>query len=523
MSRYVFARDRTSPVLTGIAPEDLINWRAAPDLVPEGRNQPSDVRHAPKWTNTHAVASFSLDIPQVAGFTPLLATEFDLASSPLLEWRHGKGRVLLSTLDFTGRVGTDPAATRLAGNLLTYAATPVPAARQVLYAGGETGRALVTRLCGPADSATAEAPPAETLLVLGDDAPEYTRERFAAFIKAGGHVLSLPKSADSLAKLGFKTEARTLSRVPETEHPLFHAIGPNLLRWREPAPVTLFAESGQPANVQVVAGGAAAVWTDGSGTAVFLQLGPDMFAATTAPAPDKSREENLQLSRIRLAQLTAQLLTNLGAPVPAALAERLMILDMGPAYELLSTWNVLGPFFVAKEDGNSMLNTRFPGEETAIAGDDNPNSVFTTPDGRRLDWRWTVTASEGNGFIDIGKALKRSELAVAYVMRRFTSDSEREAVLRFGADWRAMIWVNGEPVFRTLAGGNNPLAHQVRIKLRRGENVIAMKIGAGSKGFGFYASLSLPIPAGQGVPPALKQVSPYFLDAGFDPYQYFYW
>ena len=84
-----------------------------------------------------------------------------------------------------------------------------------------------------------------------------------------------------------------------------------------------------------------------------------------------------------------------------------------------------------------MLNTRFPGEETAIAGDENPNNVFTAPDGRRLDWRWTVTANEGTGYIDLAKALKRTELAVAYVMRRCNSDTDREAVLRFGADWRA--------------------------------------------------------------------------------------
>ena len=97
--------------------------------------------------------------------------------------------------------------------------------------------------------------PADTLLVLGNEAPEFTRERLAAFLKAGGHVLALPQSADALAKLGLKAETKTLSRVAEANHPLFHAIGPNLLRWREPAAVTLFATDGQPVGVQVVADG----------------------------------------------------------------------------------------------------------------------------------------------------------------------------------------------------------------------------------------------------------------------------
>ena len=54
MPRYVFATDSSDPLTQGLAPEDLINWRGSPDLLPEGKNQPSETQHAPKWVNTHA-------------------------------------------------------------------------------------------------------------------------------------------------------------------------------------------------------------------------------------------------------------------------------------------------------------------------------------------------------------------------------------------------------------------------------------------------------------------------------------
>jgi beta-galactosidase len=522
MPRYVFLRDTTNPMLAGLQPEDLINWRGTPGLLAEGVNAPSDVRHAPKWTNTHALASSCLAIPQVAGFTPLLAAEFDLAYSPLLEWRNGRGRIIFSTLDFTGRVGVDPVATRLAANLVRHAAQRPASTRRVCYAGGPLGRALLDRLQVAVEPQLALTNPAGTLLICGEGDTGIAPDALQAFLSAGGRTLALPQPAEMLTQAGFITATKNVVRVAEASHPFFRALGANTWRWRDALDVTAFAATGQPAGTTVLADGLAAVRTVGKGAQVYLQVGPELLETRYLKPEDSAKREGIQLSIARLYQLQAQLLTNLGATPSAREAARLAVLDMGPAFETLGSWNVLGPFRVAKDDGDAMLDTKFPGEDSAMAGDDNPNIIFTRDDGVRLDWRKTVEA-DNRGFIDLGKKLQVSELAVAYVMRRITCNTAHDAVLRFGADWRAMIWVNGTPVFRTLNGGNNPLAYRVAIPLRKGENTIAMKIASGSKGFGFFASLSKPPAPGLAITPELKGVSYYLLDDGFDPYQYFYW
>ncbi|NUQ00586.1 MAG: hypothetical protein HUU35_12105, partial [Armatimonadetes bacterium] len=162
--RQVFAASG-SGLADELSPESLRYWRGTPDLLPEGRAaRDSEVQHAPKWTNSHAVASTVMEIPHVVGLAPLLACEFDLAYSPLLVWRHGQGQVVFSSLDLSGRVGSDPDATRLAANLLAECLKPAAPRQGVRYLGGPRGRALVERLGVALNDRTAQ------LLVVGEEA-----------------------------------------------------------------------------------------------------------------------------------------------------------------------------------------------------------------------------------------------------------------------------------------------------------------------------------------------------------------
>lgn len=214
MTRYVFARDAQSPILAGIAPEDLINWRGSPDLLPEGKMaRDYDGPRAPRWTNTGAVASTVFEIPQVVGFTPVLSCEFDLAYTPLLHLRHGKGRITCCSLDLTDRVGVDPGATRLAANLLA-----------------ECQRALAPT-------------------------PAYTVHPAAA---AGGLKLS----------------ERELWRVPLDGHPLLRGVDTSLLRWRDGLRTPAYDPTGQPAGSTVLLGGLALV----RGNDVWLAADPALLA-----------------------------------------------------------------------------------------------------------------------------------------------------------------------------------------------------------------------------------------------------
>src|SRR5690606_15302321 len=99
----------------------------------------------------------------------------------------------------------------------------------------------------------------------------------------------------------------------------------------------------------------------------------------------------------------------------------------------------------------------------------------------------------------------------------------RTATLRLGFDYWARVYLNGKPVYQSSGGPGSPAAnrHRVKVQLNEGENVLTLKVVAGSKGFGFWANLSEP---GAGVEdmkqlerelPALYEP----LEFPFDPYE----
>lgn len=524
MPRRVFPSGANCPVMDGLAVSDLADWRGSSDLLPEGVNQVSETKHVMKWTNTHAVASSMPQIPRAVGFTPLLSAEFDLDYSPLLEWRFGKGVVLFSALDFTGRVGVDPAATTLARNVLAYVDAIAPdLTRRVVCSGDQDAIDLLRRLGVNAAPAAQLDDPAGTILVVAGAGPAQQEvEKFAA---AGGRVFFLPQSPERLAAYGLKTQRLSLRKAPAEGDRSFRNIGPGLLRWRDALALEAFQPEGQPPGIMVLAGGIAATRTVGKGVLFFSQVSPLLLSAKYAE--DKDRAEAVGLSVIRLEQLLARLLGNLGAGPSDRIATRVSTcIDSGSQFITLKNWNVLGPYRVDHNDGEAMLNTKYAAEDMAMAGDTNPNITFPNPNGKAFDWRDSVNADR-NGFVNLGAFYKLEDKAVAYVATTFASETDRNAVLRVGCDWRMKIWVNGKEVFRTLDGKNMPGAYHVKVALKKGENAISFKVGSGSRGFGFYADITKEVASAKVRDlPELKKISLYAdrpLEDEFDPYFFTYW
>lgn len=524
MPRRAFPSGADCPVMQGLTASDLADWRGSSDLLPEGINQVSDTKHVMKWTNTHAVASSMPQIPRAVGFTPLLSAEFDLDYSPLLEWHCGKGAVLFSALDFTGRVGVDPAATILARNVLAHLdTTGAEASRRVVCAGGQDTVDLLHRLGVAVTPGAGLELPAQTLLVVAGAGP--SPREVEAFAAAGGRVVFLMQSPEALAAYGLQTNRASLRKAPVESDPAFRGIGPNLLRWRDALPVDVFRADGQPPGTRVLAGGIAAVKAIGQGQLLFCQVSPSLLAGRYANDPD--RAQAVGLSVIRLEQLLARLLGNLGAEPAESLAQRVSTcLDSDSQFIALKHWNVLGPYRVDHDNGEAMLDERFPAEDMAVAGDTNPNITFPNPGGKAFDWRDAVNA-DAKGFVNLAAFYKVEDKAVAYAVAAFESSFEREAVLRVGCDWRMRIWVNGKEVFRTVNGKNTPGAYQVKVPLCKGENAISFKIGSGSRGFGFYADITKEAEPGRIRDASeLKRVSLYadrHQEDEFDPYAFTYW
>lgn len=445
---------------------ELSYWRGKSTLLPEFTPPRAyDLPVAPKTSNRNTVATSVMEIPQAVGFLPLLAGEFDMNYSPLLVFNAEKGAIVYSSLDFTGRVGVDPAATRTAAQLF---------------------RTM--------DDFVAEAMPDVTV-----------------------HV-NLPP--EELAKRQIKTEPAKTRRLTPPGNDYKNLLPPNLLRFRDEITYNKIV-SGRDGDI-IECDGAFLFRREGENVQFFCQLAPELLENRYASEPDKA--EGVALSVLRLKQLVARLKSLSGNNTDPAVFDRLLKVRKGAAFQDLDNWTVFGPFDPKTTDAAKALATEFPGEKAAVAGDLNPNITYQHG-GRTFDFRTTATA-EAEHFVNLGRAVgNTSGNIIAYAVRDVNSPAERKATLRFGLDYFGRVYVNGKLVFEQSTNHSAPKPNQfrIRIPLKAGENVITFKVLSGSKGFGFWANLSEEEAEGQEQEGAAGEL---LYDPNIktrNPYEYHYW
>ena len=466
--REVYGMCSSGRVMEGLEDSDLASWRGRPTLLPEyGRARNPSYTAYPKGCNRHVVASTVIEIPEHAGFWPLLQTEFDLAYTPLLRWPHGKGGIIFSTLDLTDRVGPEPGATVLAGNIL-------------------------------AELDTFENP------------------------EAGKVKLHFAADKDELAKAGIGSKTSQLWRVTY-DGELAKILPRNLSRFRDAVtPALVTAPGAQSGGLYFR-----------TGDDVYVQLGAKLLE--TRWTGEKEFRERIAMRRsvIRLRQLESRVRTAFGAQTPDAVSAKFGELKHVPGFVDLKEWYVMGPY---RNKTIEDLDTVFPGEKEALAGDLNPNYMF---DGR-LDFR-THIEQRPDGFVDIGAVWTDcDEHCLGYAIREVESDTERDALLRLGFDWWVKLFVNGEYVphcgeWLEKNGDANgkyrfgcpayPNGRKVKIHLKKGRNVICIKIRSGHSSCGFWANLSEPgADISGGKDEAAKTVSVYETEIPVaTPFSYSYW
>lgn len=525
MSRIAFPTTPRNPILLNMGRDELCYWRGVSDLLPPAVNQHSEIPHAQKWTNTHGISSSTPQIPRVVGFSPIVSSEFDQDYSPLMEWRSGTGKVMFCSFDLTGRVGVDPGATILAENLLKYMdSTKGTAVRRVVYSGDEATRGLLTKLGVDPEKEFLHEAASKYVLVLGPN-PKLSIEQILTFAKKGGHVLALAQNNEWLAKLGIATQQRSIQRVSADGVDIaFPGVGPKYLRWRDRIDATLIAKDPSNKNLSVYAEGLIAKLTQGKGKIIFCQVEPS-FIVSKYPS-DKARAQAVELSGYRLEQLLSILLTQSGVHPSSRLAERLSVVAEPSVNRPIANWNIMGPFPLEK-DGPEGLSMVLPGEQYAIDGQADPDVLVESSDGKKLDWRRTVRAKD-NGFVDLSQAFNCKTSAVGYAIASIFSETDRNAMLRVGCDWRMIVWLNGQEVFRTTDGQAKPNAYRIKIKLKKGKNSIGIKVASGTNGFGFYADVSGSETASPSRYTNDAEAASVFYGGStmadeFDPYQFTYW
>jgi beta-galactosidase len=315
--RQVFPRLADHPVLAGIAPNHLRDWRGdatntAPRLTYELRPM-----HGPtvQWCgipvprpwrcgNRGNVASVLIEKPTRGDFLPIVDGGYSLQYAPLMEYRDGDGLILFCQLDVTGRTEVDPAADTIVHNLLRHvAAWKPPARRKMLYVGEEAGRKHFDASAYDGGEITPDQ-----VLVVGPDAARRLaghRAAVARFLQSGGRALAIGVGPDEVALLAPNAKTRQAEFInsvfaPPPHTSMLAGIGPADAHQRAPRPAHLVGE-GVPSVV---------------GNVVFYPVAPWQL--------NYPREYNLKRTYRRSSFLLTRVAANLGVrektPLPAHFA-----------------------------------------------------------------------------------------------------------------------------------------------------------------------------------------------------------
>ncbi len=358
VARRVFPIPSATPhsALDTLHSEDLRDWTGSSTLIeahPEyvGNYLRGNEREQPyagwHWGNRGGVSSAAIEKPHRSGWRPLLECEWDLAYTPLMELDHGKGRVIVCTLDLEDHVALDPAARRMAGRLVDYALhfPPSPQASSVVYLGGATGAAWLDKI-GVTYQKSEKLDTAAGLLLIAPDATLDTAA-LAAYLEKGGKAFFLPRSQPGGAlSTTLKPSAERFSgSLSAPEWPEARGLSASDLRWRSYLDTPPWLLS---AGAEVGADGLIGRKLIGKGVVIFCQVDPDCFRA--------DEKTYFRYTRWRATRAVAQLLSNLGACFP--LDSRIFHpVDPGPmspddAWQIAANGDRSGPQAIGPRGGS---------------------------------------------------------------------------------------------------------------------------------------------------------------------------
>jgi len=303
--RQVFKRVPDHPLLAGLDVEHLRDWRGEAtvqpprlkyELSPRFSGAPAvkwcDIEVSRVWRcgNRGNVASVLIEKPARGDFLPILDGGYSLQYSPLMEYREGKGMVLFCQVDVTRRTEADPAAGRLARNILNHvflstqhSALSTP--RKAVYAGEAGGRRHLVFSGVSVDEYDGGKLSPDQVLIVGTGAGKVLAPNapaIAEFLKTGGHVMALGlDEQEANALLPFKIGMKKAEHIACYFDP---PAGDSLLAGIAPADV----HNRDPRQIPLVTSGARAL---GDGVlaqkdrVVFCQLPPYALTSSQGVVP----------------------------------------------------------------------------------------------------------------------------------------------------------------------------------------------------------------------------------------------
>jgi beta-galactosidase len=255
--RRVFRPIPDHPLLAGISDEHLHDWCGDATLLAPRLKYQLRPRYGPtvNWCdipvtriwrcgNRGNVASVLIEKPPCGDFRPILDGSYGLQYSPLMEYREGRGLVLLCQLDVTCRSEDDPVAQTLGRNILEYVSSWKPGpSRKAMYVGEVAGRAHLQHGGLDVEDYGGGELRADEVLIAGPGAGaklDRNAASIASWLKAGGNLLALGlDERDANAFLPFKITTRSAEHISawfdaSGQHALLAGISPADTHNRDP-------------------------------------------------------------------------------------------------------------------------------------------------------------------------------------------------------------------------------------------------------------------------------------------------
>lgn len=199
-----------------------------------------------------------------------------------------------------------------------------------------------------------------------------------------------------------------------------------------------------------------------------------------------------------LACLVSRTLADSPAPATSHLKDEMRQPWSRSDERFIRHWQVLGEIPLADDFEKDPLAAA--GGESALAPKEAAPVVL--PNGTKLTWR-PVTAWGDAADLSDGVGLKRD--LVGYAFTKISRAAAGKALLSFGSDESARVWVNGQLVLdrrgpRSLAFDQD----QVEIDLRAGDNALLIKLEQRTGAWNFAARVLAP----GAIPPRVEEISP---------------
>lgn len=297
---------RVFPALAGsgdlkLDSEDLRDWNGAGSLVATNTILGELPIPSYGWhrSNQGSVSSACIEKPHHGSWRPLLESQFDLAYSPLLVHRWGKGHVVVCSLDFEERGASDPAADLCLQSLLTYAAKLKPAQSlpAVVLANDSDQKFYASLGLDLTPTADKNGP-----VIVGPSATEAQIAAAKDLLAKGRSIFCQGEATGQLTGLKLKVSLDQPSAItPAAGNAEFcQGVTMSDLHIRSSYPITVIDASSDKTRNGVFAQAAV-----GPGKVYACQLFPPDVPANTRPY--------LRLTAWRQTRCVSQLLSNIGA------------------------------------------------------------------------------------------------------------------------------------------------------------------------------------------------------------------